>query len=309
MTVDVNFDRTLLFYSLILAPLIYLLTKQRMYNILTKKEVVHFSPFVIALVYFGLIGLFDWGYAPKLSNWFGIVQISYLILYTALSFVLIVNCNKGLNTLTPKVFIYKVIGLYYALFIVFFGLNMDHWITDLGQTVLAYSLASIYVFAGLAIIITDLILVFYKKIYTSKKESVLENNEAKYVNSGLSKELMVQLVDKLNSLMIEEKPFLDNNLNLEDLAKKLSITRYHLSQTINQYYEFGFYDYINKFRIDEAKELIRQDRYCGVTDIGYQAGFNNRVSFYKAFKKFEGCTPTQYRKNQKKVPELYNCNH
>lgn len=309
MAVDVNFERTLLFYSLILAPLIHLLIKKRMYKRLTKKDIVHFTPFAMALLYFGLIGVFNRLYSPRLSNWFGIIQISYLILYTALSFVLIFNFYKGVNTLAQKIFTYKAIGLYFALFIVFFGVNMDHWITDLGQTILAYSLASIYVFAGFVMIITDLTLVFYKKIYTSKKESDLDNNEAKYINSGLSKELMIQFADKLDRLMIEEKPFLDNNLNLEDLAKKLSITRYHLSQTINQNYEFGFYDYINKFRIDEAKELIRQDRYSGVTDIGYQAGFNNRVSFYKAFKKFEGCTPTQYRKKQKKLPELYNCNH
>ena len=51
---------------------------------------------------------------------------------------------------------------------------------------------------------------------------------------------------------------------------------------------------LNKYRIDEAKALLNDD-HLNISDVLYASGFNNRVSFYKAFKKFEGITPTEFR--------------
>ena len=60
-------------------------------------------------------------------------------------------------------------------------------------------------------------------------------------------------------------------------------------------------DFVNKFRIDRAKQLLVDQEFDNykIEAIGYECGFNNKVTFYKAFSKFEGITPAMYKKKQK----------
>ncbi|GAA4277075.1 hypothetical protein GCM10022259_17990 [Aquimarina mytili] len=101
--------------------------------------------------------------------------------------------------------------------------------------------------------------------------------------------------------METEKPYLDNELRLDYLAKKLNLSRHHMSQVINEHFDLSFFDFINKYRIDEAKEKLSNTTGLSMSEILYTCGFNNRVSFYKAFKKFTKITPTEYKQlHQKK---------
>jgi len=115
----------------------------------------------------------------------------------------------------------------------------------------------------------------------------------KYQRTGLSKELSKDLKEKLLNLMEEDKLFLESEINLLDIAKLLNVSRNQASQVINENFDLSFYDFINSYRIAEAKELI--DNKLNFTEIAYTVGFNNRISFYKAFKKFTGLNPTQFK--------------
>jgi AraC-like DNA-binding protein len=117
----------------------------------------------------------------------------------------------------------------------------------------------------------------------------------KYKKTGLSDALAIELKNKLVQIMQEKKPYLNNELRLNDLASDLNLSRNHTSQIINQYFNLSFFDFVNKYRINDAKKLlIKSDNNSTITQIAYDVGFNNRASFYKAFKKFEGLNPTQY---------------
>ncbi len=149
---------------------------------------------------------------------------------------------------------------------------------------------------GAFVLILGYVAYFHPKILWDKNELKKAGPPEKYCRSGLSQELSEELKNKLLRLIEEEKLYLNNDLTLDNLANRLSIPRHYVSQIINEQFEMGFYDFINRFRIEEAKTLLKNQEDCQlkVIEIVYQTGFNNKVSFYKAFKKSTGHTPKRY---------------
>ena len=118
----------------------------------------------------------------------------------------------------------------------------------------------------------------------------------KYEKTGLSDDFSLELKRRLLQIMKQQKPYLDSEIRLDTIAELLDISRHHASQIINQHFSVHFYDFINKYRIQDAEQLLRDPKSrLSVTDVAYQTGFNNRISFYKAFKKYMGMTPSEYR--------------
>ena len=104
------------------------------------------------------------------------------------------------------------------------------------------------------------------------------------------------LLEKLDRLMDEQKPFTNPKLKLEDLAQQSGIQRHLLSRVLNETYKDGFAHYVNEYRIRMAKQLIQTRDDLTFEGLGYEAGFNSKSSFYAAFKKIVGCTPLQFKK-------------
>lgn len=104
-------------------------------------------------------------------------------------------------------------------------------------------------------------------------------------------------LDQLADYMHTEMPYLDAELSLQKLATGLGLPDKQVSQLINQQLGKHFFDYINEFRIQEAKALLKDQPDLTVLEILYQVGFNSKSSFYTAFKKETGETPTNYRKS------------
>ncbi len=120
----------------------------------------------------------------------------------------------------------------------------------------------------------------------------------KYERTGLSENYSLELKTRLLQLMEDEKPYLDSDLRLNDIAKTLDISRHHASQVINEHFKMNFFDFVNQHRIREAEKLLLQKNHVlNVRAIAYQSGFNSRASFYKAFKKLTGITPKEYRRH------------
>lgn len=116
----------------------------------------------------------------------------------------------------------------------------------------------------------------------------------KYQNTGLTQAHSNELKDNLLQYMKTEKPYLESNLRLNDLARQLNLSRHHTSQIINEHFDTNFFDFINTYRIEEAKNLLSENDDLNITDIIYSSGFNNRASFYKTFKKHTSMTPREF---------------
>lgn len=118
----------------------------------------------------------------------------------------------------------------------------------------------------------------------------------KYKKTGLRKEDAIQLKERLLEIMEKDRPYLNADLRLIHLSEMLAVPRHHTSQVINEYFHTNFFDFINQYRVSESEKLLKTDVQDQTMEgIAYQSGFNNRVSFYKAFKKFNGVTPTHYK--------------
>ncbi|MEP3653869.1 MAG: helix-turn-helix domain-containing protein [Litorimonas sp.] len=95
--------------------------------------------------------------------------------------------------------------------------------------------------------------------------------------------------------MKDDELFLDPNLNLAELSNQLALTPRELSELLNGQLGVHFFDFVNNYRIEHAKILLRADPKCSVLQIVYESGFNSKSSFNTAFKKHTGLTPTAFR--------------
>lgn len=120
--------------------------------------------------------------------------------------------------------------------------------------------------------------------------------EAQKEKTGLNNPLHTGIKEKLLDCMERTKPYFKSDLKISDLAALISVPAYLLSQVINDEFEVHFYDFINRYRVEEAKNLlVEDDRNFKILSIGYEVGFNSKATFNRVFKKFTGLTPSEYR--------------
>jgi len=130
-------------------------------------------------------------------------------------------------------------------------------------------------------------------------ESETLSSPEKYKNSPLTDDVSLAIVDEIQTFMTAQKPYLDSQLSLPQLAESLNVSTHYLSQIINEQLQQNFFDFINSYRIEEAKRRLTSptDKNHSILTIAMDAGFNSKSSFYNAFKKSMDMTPTQYRKS------------
>ncbi len=127
--------------------------------------------------------------------------------------------------------------------------------------------------------------------------------ERKYEGSTLTPGKVRTYSRKLVKLMEEDKRYLDPALSAAMLAKTLGISRKHLSQVINQQFNLNFKNFVNKYRVEEAKKklLDPKEQDFVLLKIALDAGFNSKSVFNEAFKKFTGMSPSEFRKKEKET--------
>ncbi len=110
-------------------------------------------------------------------------------------------------------------------------------------------------------------------------------------------EIDPMLVHNIETQMHETKPYLANILTLEQLAKQMNMTPRALSNVINRHYKHNFFEFINHYRVEEAKLILADPQQKSKTMIEVMAdcGFNSKATFNTFFKKIVGSTPSQYR--------------
>ncbi|AVI51752.1 AraC family transcriptional regulator [Pukyongia salina] len=121
----------------------------------------------------------------------------------------------------------------------------------------------------------------------------------KYFSSSLDESKMNTISEKIEKAFNQDRIFLKNNLSIRMLGRELDEKPYHVSQTFSEKIQINFNDYVNRHRVIYAKALLKDPNYhqFKIEAIAQESGFNNKVTFYKAFTKFIKVTPSKYRKD------------
>lgn len=172
----------------------------------------------------------------------------------------------------------------------FFGID---WINDISA--FGY-LVAIYTLSYFAIKQKE-IFPFQTQIVADIKKAIDDTNDIA-PKQRVAPEKIDSLTAKLKILMETEHCFLDHDLGLPDLAEKMSITSHEMSYLLNKGLGISFFEFVNGYRVEEAKRLLlsHRHRHLNMLGIAYETGFNSKTTFYTAFKKATGKSPSEFKK-------------
>jgi AraC-like DNA-binding protein len=101
---------------------------------------------------------------------------------------------------------------------------------------------------------------------------------------------------QLTAMMEQEKIYCDEELSLPRLSDSLGVTQHQLSQFLNQHYNRNYNNFINGYRIGDAKMLLVDEPDRNTLSIALAVGFNSYSAFHSAFRKVTGISPAEFRK-------------
>lgn len=141
--------------------------------------------------------------------------------------------------------------------------------------------------------------VLYSSIFVffanrGKKPLIPPTSKPKYANKKIEDQEAQAILKKIEKVMLEEQAYKNPNLTLPKLAKQLNISTHMLSQLLNDKLEKSFPNFINEYRIEEAKRILQDEPHLKIEVVAEQCGFNSNSTFYAAFKKFTDTTPARY---------------
>jgi AraC-like DNA-binding protein len=120
---------------------------------------------------------------------------------------------------------------------------------------------------------------------------------AGYEKSGLTPAQAEAGMRQLLRVMEEKQPYRNSLLTLQELADEMEISAHNLSEVINTQAGKNFYDFVNRYRVEEVMRRLRDPRYAHLTilAIAEESGFNSKSTFNAFFRRATGVTPSQYR--------------
>jgi AraC-like DNA-binding protein len=134
-------------------------------------------------------------------------------------------------------------------------------------------------------------LVHTHQLLTTKPESPKDKNDEKLTDSA---------IEKVQMGMVTQKLFLKQNLNIDEFSKRINLPVKEVSAVINKHYGTNFFEFMNSYRVEEAKRLLNDPEHSDMTvmDVLLQAGFNSKSAFHRFFNRLVGMSPTEYKKQQ-----------
>jgi AraC-like DNA-binding protein len=132
----------------------------------------------------------------------------------------------------------------------------------------------------------------YPEFFSALKREI---RKKRYEKSMLARLDTGVIADRLMEMMREEKLYRDSEISLASVAERMKLSPHQLSQLLNERMQTGFWDFVNRFRVEEAGELLRKTPDVSVISVCYRVGFNTKSSFNAAFKKMTGATPREFK--------------
>ncbi|MEO9869557.1 helix-turn-helix domain-containing protein [Ekhidna sp.] len=119
----------------------------------------------------------------------------------------------------------------------------------------------------------------------------------RYAKSGLNDVDLIRHIKQVEEYMKSQKPYLNDDLTLAQLAKEVNLSPNNLSQIINQGLKKSFYDFVNEYRVLEVKEKLGSEEYKHIKllAIAFESGFKSKSTFNAFFKKTVGQTPSEFK--------------
>ncbi len=130
--------------------------------------------------------------------------------------------------------------------------------------------------------------------------------KVKLVKPRVSDEYATNLRIKLEQLMQVEKLYLDNELSLPQLAERLEMSIHDLSFILNERIGLNFFQFVNTYRVEEAKQIMLSDKHkhLNILGIAYSAGFSSKTTFNTVFKSQTGLSPSAFMRQHKICKEI-----
>lgn len=133
-------------------------------------------------------------------------------------------------------------------------------------------------------------------LFKKNRETIFQDIPEKYNSKRIEFSEANDLLENLMTLMKEKELYKSADVKLKDVADQLHILPHKLSQLLNDNLGKSFAQFINEYRVEEAKKLLQEKEQYTLEAIGYEAGFSSKSTFYATFKKIVGKTPSEYKK-------------
>jgi len=230
-------------------------------------------------------------YLYKGSRGFHMIQI---IVYNFLTIRFILKEKTSMNDSFSNLDTYQLRYFYIATisFILLMSIP-GFYVTYIGRTplntngMLLFYVCLLFTFLYLILTIIGLIQV----PSTESIDTELENNE-------IQNQELKDVEKKLKKYFSKEKPWLNPNLNIWDVAQEIGTNRSYISKVVNENIGCNFNKFVNNYRIKEAKKILLKKPEIPITEISELSGFGSLNSFIRTFKESENCTPTKFKRTK-----------
>lgn len=254
---------------------------------------VYSLPFVICLFHNAFV-----------INFYGLITIAFLIFY-------VIKCCPLFFTVKNK-----LQGALKNRFLLFFWITITYIVLDTPMLLIEdLAFLNINPFNNIYTITND---VFYRYIHfpllfvhffilslyaiteIPRLKKYIVNRPLK--DEGLSNSDINNLIEKLHALFNDYELFLKNDLTLEYVAKILNTDKNIISKLLKERYNKRFNEYVNSFRVDYFKKLVRNKEFENYDLLGLakESGFKSKATFYRVFKEIEGQTPNAFKNKTSK---------
>lgn len=302
------------FISFTYGPLLYLYIKHLGKGVERFRSIslIHFIPFLVFFtvsVVFRTVPIFDDPSGFFVSDRFISLRIIYglsffisITAYSALSFLAVTRYQATLPHIlsfrTGKVTLNWLKVLTVAFYLTYFTLFVMGGMNIIGAQVPFDPYYIVFFF------ITLFSFIFSFFSFRQPTLSGLPSNtanapesEVRYARSGLKEKSALEILDKLNKAMEQDKIFLKSDLSVTDLSEITGVSRHHITQVLNEYRGSNFFTFINEYRTREVIRRMRDTKYSNYTilALAFDSGFNSKSTFNTVFKAITGLTPSDYR--------------
>lgn len=250
-----------------IAPIFYLYIKSIIKDRIDRIDGLHLLPVIVVLV------LFNYNTYVAIN---GLLYIQiYFLIYTILAGFLISKLSKMPDLTGP---------------------HMIKWLIALNGMILIVWIMAINQFYKIELLALYAMLLYPTMLFAGDLKYLKEQRNRKS-NSNETSEDKDQM-ERIIKYMEVEKPFLNAQFSMPELAKKMKVSLHIISYLINKEQQKNFSEFVNDFRTNAAAEKLRDNAFDHLTisSIAYEVGFNSLSTFNKAFKKKYNQTPSQFKK-------------